>query len=107
VQVAIARPPADTDPGHPLVGALVDCASRHDHSSTSVGRDGASDAVAFLQAGVPAVEFGPRGAGHHGPDEYVDIPSLMAYRRALEDFAATAGAMASALATARDEGARA
>ena len=28
----------------------------------SVGRDGASDAVSFLKAGVPAVEFGPSGA---------------------------------------------
>lgn len=107
VEVAIARPPADTDPDHPLVGALVQCASRHDHSSTSVGRDGASDAVAFLQVGVPAVEFGPRGAGHHGPDEHVDIPSLMAYRQALEDFAATAGSMAGAVAAIRHTGARA
>ena len=33
----------------------------------SVGRDGASDAVSFLRVGVPAVEFGPVGEGHHGP----------------------------------------
>jgi succinyl-diaminopimelate desuccinylase len=107
IEVAIARPPADTDPEHPLVNALVQTASRHDESSTSVGRDGASDAVAFLQAGVPAVEFGPRGAGHHGPDEYVDIPSLLAYRTALEEFAGVAGAMAPAIASRRDEEARA
>jgi len=107
IEVAIARPPADTDPEHPLVNALVQTASRHDESSTSVGRDGASDAVAFLQAGVPAVEFGPRGAGHHGPDEYVDIPSLLAYRTALEEFAGVAGAMSPAIASRRDEEARA
>jgi succinyl-diaminopimelate desuccinylase len=52
----------------------------------SVGRDGASDAAAFLSAGVPAVEFGPTGAGHHGPDEWVSVSSLALYRRALEDF---------------------
>ena len=52
----------------------------------SVGRDGASDAVSFLEAGVPAVEFGPSGAGHHGPDEWVSIHSLAAYRKALVDF---------------------
>lgn len=107
VEVAIARPPADTDPDHPLVTALVQTAARHDESSTSVGRDGASDAVAFLQAGVPAVEFGPRGAGHHGPDEYVDIPSLLAYRTALEQFAAVAGGMAPQLAAHREQEARA
>ena len=52
----------------------------------SVGRDGASDAVSFLQAGVPAVEFGPAGAGHHGPEEWVSISSLAAYRQTLCDF---------------------
>ena len=52
----------------------------------SVGRDGASDAVSFLRAGVPAVEFGPTGAGHHGPEEWVSIGSLGRYRQALTDF---------------------
>jgi succinyl-diaminopimelate desuccinylase len=52
----------------------------------SVGRDGASDAISFLEAGVPAVEFGPEGAGHHGPDEWVSIPSLSRYRTALVEF---------------------
>jgi succinyl-diaminopimelate desuccinylase len=53
----------------------------------SVGRDGTSDAISFLQAGVPAVEFGPTGAGHHGPEEWVSISSLERYRKALVDFA--------------------
>ena len=53
----------------------------------SVGRDGASDAVSFLRVGVPAVEFGPVGAGHHGPDEWVSVGSLAGYRQALVDFA--------------------
>ena len=52
----------------------------------SVGRDGASDAVSFIEAGIPAVEFGPAGAGHHGPDEWVSLSSLARYRRALGDF---------------------
>jgi succinyl-diaminopimelate desuccinylase len=55
--------------------------------SVSVGRDGASDAVSFLKAGIPAVEFGPSGAGHHGPDEWVSIESLGRYRQALVAFA--------------------
>jgi succinyl-diaminopimelate desuccinylase len=104
VEVSIARPPADTDPDHPLVVALVDAASRHHESSTSVGRDGASDAVSFLGVGVPAVEFGPCGAGHHGPEEHVDIPSLVGYRRALEEFAAAAGAHVPVNLTEGDEG---
>ncbi len=94
VEVSIARPPADTDPDHPLVTALIGAASSYDDCTTSVGRNGASDAVAFLEVGVPAVEFGPRGAGHHGPDEHVDLPSLAIYRRALVDFARASGALA-------------
>ena len=52
----------------------------------SVGRDGTSDAISFLEAGVPAVEFGPIGAGHHGPEEWVSISSLERYRKALVSF---------------------
>ena len=51
-----------------------------------MGRDGASDAVSFLRVGIPAVEFGPVGAGHHGPEEWVSIPSLGSYRQAVVDF---------------------
>ena len=81
-------PPARVAPTNPYVLALSQAASRlTDGESMSVGRDGASDAVAFLKAGVPAVEFGPSGGGHHGPDEWVSIESLARYRRALVDFA--------------------
>jgi succinyl-diaminopimelate desuccinylase len=52
----------------------------------SVGRDGASDAASFIEAGIPAVEFGPAGGGHHGPDEWVSLFSMASYRRALADF---------------------
>src|SRR5919112_4078342 len=52
----------------------------------SVGRDGTSDAISFLEAGVPAVEFGPIGAGHHGPEEWVSLSSLERYRKTLVNF---------------------
>ena len=58
-------------------------AARPSGESLSVGRDGASDAVSFLEAGIPAVEFGPAGGGHHGPEEWVSISSLARYRQAL------------------------
>ena len=54
--------------------------------SIAVGRDGTSDVISFLQAGVPGVEFGPTGDGHHGPEEWVSIESLAQYRRALVQF---------------------
>ncbi|MGH2951574.1 MAG: M20 family metallopeptidase [Solirubrobacterales bacterium] len=81
------RPPAMVDPESAFVHALCEAAAPHHAGEvTSVGRDGASDAVSFLRAGVPAVEFGPLGAGHHGPEEWVSVPSLASYRRAIVDF---------------------
>jgi succinyl-diaminopimelate desuccinylase len=85
--VLIHRDPAIVDPGDPFVRTLCEVVSRAVPAEQfSVGRDGASDAVSFLEAGVPAVEFGPRGGGHHGPDEWVSISSLEDYRRALVEF---------------------
>src|SRR3954447_2217223 len=81
------RPPATVSQANPYVRALRDAVARSAEGEVmSVGRDGASDAVSFLEVGIPAVEFGPRGAGHHGPDEWVSISSLRGYRRALVDF---------------------
>jgi succinyl-diaminopimelate desuccinylase len=82
-------PPAYVSRSNPYVVALcqtVTDATRNSES-VSVGRDGASDAVSFLKTGIPAVEFGPTGAGHHGPEEWVSVPSLRAYREMLVDFA--------------------
>ena len=83
------RAPAIVSRRNPYVLALRDAVGRSvDGDALSVGRDGASDAVSFLEAGVPAVEFGPVGGGHHGPQEWVSIASLGRYRRALGDFVA-------------------
>jgi succinyl-diaminopimelate desuccinylase len=83
------RPPAIVSRANPYVRALRAAVSRSvEGESLSVGRDGSSDAYSFLQAGIPAVEFGPRGGGHHGPDEWVSVTSLGRYRRALSDFLA-------------------
>ena len=81
------RPPAAVDPEQPFVRALYDAtAPYHSAEVTSVGRDGASDVVSFLRAGIPAVEFGPVGGGHHGPEEWVSVSSLANYRRTLVEF---------------------
>ncbi len=81
------RAPAKVSRSNPYVRALRDAVSSSlDDEAVSVGRDGASDAISFLEAGVPAVEFGPTGGGHHGPEEWVSIESLARYRRALRDF---------------------
>lgn len=86
LEVLISRPPADLAPDHPMVTMLLDAARADAPDSRAVGRDGSSDAVAFLEVGVPAVEYGPVGAGHHGPREFVRIDSLGHYRRSLNTF---------------------
>ena len=81
------RPPAHVSRANPYVMALCGAVREAGQSGAmSVGRDGASDAISFLQAGVPAVEFGPIGGGHHGPEEWVSIPSLALYKEALVRF---------------------
>jgi succinyl-diaminopimelate desuccinylase len=81
------RAPAIVDRNNPFVQVLGESVGKVlDSEPMSVGRDGASDAICFIAAGVPAVEFGPIGGGHHGPSEWVSISSLESYRRALVDF---------------------
>ena len=81
------RAPAVVSRSNPHVGALRNAVGQAiEGEALSIGRDGASDAVSFLEAGIPAVEFGPIGGGHHGPGEWVSISSLARYRKALGDF---------------------
>ncbi|HWH66540.1 MAG TPA: M20/M25/M40 family metallo-hydrolase [Gaiellales bacterium] len=81
-------PPATLDPGEPHVQVLREAVGALEGGTApAVGRHGASDAVFFLERGIPAIEFGPAGGGHHGPEEYVDIDSLRRYRRILVEFA--------------------
>jgi succinyl-diaminopimelate desuccinylase len=83
------RQPAMVERENGFVQALGEAISRvapPQSERLGVGRDGASDAISFLEAGVPAVECGPVGDGHHGPEEWVSIRSLGEYRRALVEF---------------------
>jgi succinyl-diaminopimelate desuccinylase len=95
------RAPAHVSRANPYVRALREAVSNSlEGEALSIGRDGASDAISFLEAGVPAVEFGPVGGGHHGPAEWVSIDSLHRYRRALGDFVTALPAWLAAVAAA-------
>jgi succinyl-diaminopimelate desuccinylase len=90
-EIDVARtfihPPVTVSRNDPYVRGLREAVARSSRGEVmSVGRDGASDAASFIEAGIPAVEFGPAGAGHHGPDEWLSLSSLARYRRALSDF---------------------
>jgi succinyl-diaminopimelate desuccinylase len=83
------RTPVMVPRDDPYVQALGEAIARVAEPTSErlgVGRDGASDAISFLDAGVPAVECGPTGDGHHGPEEWVSIRSLGEYRQALVEF---------------------
>ncbi|HEY0345919.1 MAG TPA: M20/M25/M40 family metallo-hydrolase [Solirubrobacteraceae bacterium] len=97
------RAPARVSRANPYVRGLRDAVSSSlEGEALSIGRDGASDAISFLQAGIPAVEFGPVGGGHHGPAEWVSIDSLHRYRRALGDFVTGLPAWLAATAASED-----
>jgi succinyl-diaminopimelate desuccinylase len=87
VEVLFQREPTYVSRANPFVKALREVAARHFHGNpVGVGRHGASDIVYFQRAGIPGVEFGPIGGGHHGPREYVVCDSLETYRRMLVQF---------------------
>jgi succinyl-diaminopimelate desuccinylase len=87
IKRVFTRSPAIVSRHNPYVLALRESVSRSiEGEALSIGRDGASDAISFLEAGIPAVEFGPLGGGHHGPEEWVSLLSLTRYRQALGDF---------------------
>jgi succinyl-diaminopimelate desuccinylase len=87
VAVMLHRDPAVVERDNPYVALLAESiADGMPAERISIGRDGASDIVSFLEAGTPGVEFGPIGGGHHGPDEWVSISSLERYQHALVEF---------------------
>lgn len=87
VEILFSREPTYVSRRNPYVKALREVAARHFHGNpVGVGRHGASDIVYFQRAGVPGVEFGPIGGGHHGPREYVVGDSLETYRQMLVQF---------------------
>lgn len=50
----------------------------------TIAQHGAADTAFFQKAGIPSVEFGPCGAGHHGPEEYVERTSLETFLHCLK-----------------------
>jgi succinyl-diaminopimelate desuccinylase len=82
------REPIVVSRDEPHVQVLAEAVSKLNPVSESiaVGRDGTSEVISFINAGTPAVEFGPIGDGHHGPEEWVSVDSLDRYREALVEF---------------------
>lgn len=81
----LTRPPHEIADDHPLCGELRRILRRRGLDDTPAGMSFWTDAAILGRAGTPAALFGPRGAGLHGPDEYVEIDSVRVCRDALVD----------------------
>jgi acetylornithine deacetylase len=71
-RLVFSRPSLELDPGHELPRALAAAAATSSYEGVPFWTDGAL----FAGAGVPAVVYGPRGAGAHAAEEWVEVASL-------------------------------
>lgn len=65
-----------TDPKEPFVKTVLSVITQHGEKVKAVEGAGAADSRYFTPLGVKAIDFGPKGGNVHGPNEYVEIPSL-------------------------------
>jgi acetylornithine deacetylase len=80
-----ARSPYEIAATHPLVTAMQRASP---HAGVPVtGMSFWTDASILGGAGIPALLFGPAGAGLHGVEEWVDVASVIACRDALVQLA--------------------
>lgn len=79
----LARPPYEVDAAHPLPVALTATALAAGCRAATIGMSFWTDAAVLGAAGIPAVLFGPAGAGLHSADEWVNLASVRQCRDAL------------------------
>ncbi|MFA5908611.1 MAG: M20/M25/M40 family metallo-hydrolase [Vicinamibacterales bacterium] len=91
-KVTFGRPPHQIAPDHALPVALQEAhrTSAPEHLSTPapvIGMSFWTDAAVLSEAGIPAILYGPTGAGLHSIDEWVDLQSVLTCRDALVSLA--------------------
>lgn len=87
-KVTFGRPPHELAPDHALALAMQAAhrTSAPQHPSTSapvIGMSFWTDAAVLSEAGIPAILYGPTGAGLHSVEEWVDVQSVLTCRDAL------------------------
>jgi acetylornithine deacetylase len=85
VRAMFSRPPYEAPAGHAFTSLLLECAAARGLESRPVGMSFWTDAAVLGEAGIPAVLFGPGGAGLHSTEEYVTIADVIACRDVLAD----------------------
>ena len=81
------RSPHELAADHPLCRALARVLERRGESAEPTGMSFWTDAAILGGAGTPSVLFGPRGAGLHSREEYVEIDSVLTCRDVLVELA--------------------
>ena len=87
VTLLFSRPPYEIPPTHALPHALRQAAESAGAAAALVGMSFWTDAAILGEAGIPAVLFGPGGAGLHSVEEYVDLSDVVTCRDALATLA--------------------
>jgi acetylornithine deacetylase len=72
-RLVFSRPPLATDPTEAVAQAVARAAG----TASFIGIPYWTDGALFGAAGVPTVIFGPRGAGAHAGEEWVELDSLV------------------------------
>jgi acetylornithine deacetylase len=78
-----SRPPYEVAGDHELPRLLVGAAAAESVHARIVGMSFWTDAAVLAGAGIPAVLFGPGGAGLHSTEEYVNVADVIACRDTL------------------------
>jgi acetylornithine deacetylase len=86
-RLRFARPPHDIDAAHDLTALVAEAVRSTGREPVLSGVSFWADTAILGQAGVPALLFGPGGAGLHGPEEYVAVDEVIACRDALVQLA--------------------
>ena len=86
VHVDSLGPPHHANPAGAEVALLRAAAAGVGYPGDLLRKHGAADGRFYSARGIDAVIFGPGGGGQHGPDEYVDITTLLPYHDALIAF---------------------
>ena len=79
-RLIFSRPPYEISAAHELPSTLAGVAAR---PAATVGMSFWTDAAVLAQAGIPAVLFGPGGAGLHSTEEYALIDEVVDCRQTL------------------------
>jgi acetylornithine deacetylase len=82
------RAPYCLDAAHPLARTLGDALARAGRPKAPVGMTFWTDAAILGGAGIPALLFGPGGAGLHSTSEYVTLDDVYTCRDVLAEVAA-------------------